>query len=113
MVQLEGIGNVAVTMTVSGTLGSGQVCKIAGNGTASACAAGGEFHGVVNTMGDGTCGVILRGSARVSYSGATAPVAGVTGLSADGNGGVKADADGDAYLVLSVDTVGKTLVLFL
>ena len=113
MVQLEGIGNTAVTMAVSGTLESGQVCKIAGNGTVGACAAGDGFQGVAGTMSGEACGVILRGSVRVSYSGESAPAVGTTKLSADGSGGVKDDDSGSPYLVLSVDTAGKTLVLFL
>lgn len=42
-----------------------------------------------------------------------APALGWSGLSADGEGGVQADADGSTYLVVDVDTTAKTVTFVL
>ena len=42
-----------------------------------------------------------------------APALGWSGLSADGEGGVQADADGSTHLVVDVDTTAKTVTFVL
>ena len=42
-----------------------------------------------------------------------APALGWSGLSADGEGGVQADADGSTYLVVDVDTTAQTVTFVL
>ena len=47
----------------------------------------------------------------MGYSGSAAPAVGWQVLACDGTGGVKTAEDGVKYLVLSVDTDGKTAVI--
>ena len=47
------------------------------------------------------------------YSGSSAPTVGWSGLAADGSGGVKASSAGRSYLVVDVDTSGKTVTFAL
>lgn len=109
----EGIGQWAATFACSG-VSEGQTVKISANGTAALCADGEAFCGTVLTAarsGD-ACSVTLRGMVTVPYTG-TAPAAGYAGLSADGSGGVKADAAGRSYLVAETDSAAKTVTFLL
>ena len=103
MVSFEGIGQWSATFGCT-DVQEGQVVKIIGSGEVGKCGNGEGFCGVVNTVGrDGeACGVVLGGMVSVPYTGG-APALGRTGLSADGEGGVKADGAGEKYLVAAVD----------
>ena len=92
----EGIGQWAATFACD-DLAEGELVKVSANGTVAACAAGDDFCGMVLSVGRGgdACAV------------------GWSGLSADGEGGVQADADGSTYLVVDVDTTAKTVTFVL
>ena len=102
-VSFEGIGQWSATFACT-DVQEGQVVKISGNGEVGKCVDGEAFCGVVNVMGrDGlACGVVLGGMVSVPYTG-SAPALGWSGVSANGEGGVKADGAGQKVLVTAVD----------
>jgi len=110
----QGIGQWAATFAC-GKAAEGEMVKVTGGGTVGACGDGDAFCGqVVSVSRDGTaCAVALGGMAVAAYSGDTAPALGWSGLSSDGNGGVKADAGGRNYLVADVDEAAKTVAFVL
>ena len=112
-ISFEGIGQWAATFAC-GETAEGQVVKVSGSGEVAACSDGDSFCGVVLfTARDGAaCSVALGGMVRVPYTG-TAPALGWTGLAANGAGGVKALSSGRSYLVVDVDTAGKTVAFAL
>ena len=64
----------------------------------------------------GACAVALGGMVTAGYTvpaEGAAPALGWSGLSADGEGGVQADADGSTYLVVDVATTAKTVTFVL
>ena len=66
--------------------------------------------------GGDACAVALGGMVTAGYTvpaEGAAPALGWSGLSADGEGGVQADADGSTYLVVDVDTTAKTVTFVL
>ena len=108
----EGIGQWAATFACD-DLAEGELVKVSANGTVAACAAGDDFCGMVLSVGRGgdACAVALGGMVTAGYTvpaEGAAPALGWSGLSADGEGGVQADADGSTYLVVDVDTTAKT-----
>lgn len=114
-VSYEGIGQWAATFACSG-VSEGQVVKVSGNGTVSACAAGDSFCGTVLAVSrDGSaCTVVLGGMVTAVYSGDTAPAAGWVKLTADGSGGVTVPASGgQSYLAVDVDSTAKTVTFVL
>mgnify|MGYP001539022846 CR=1 FL=1 len=99
-------------------LAEGELVKVSANGTVAACAAGDDFCGMVLSVGRGgdACAVALGGMVTAGYTvpaEGAAPALGWSGLSADGEGGVQADADGSTYLVVDVDTTAKTVTFVL
>ena len=62
--------------------------------------------------GRGGMGGMVTAGYTVPAEGA-APALGWSGLSADGEGGVQADADGSTHLVVDVDTTAKTVTFVL
>ena len=106
----EGIGQWAATFACS-SVSVGQVVKVSSNGTVSACSAEDAFGGMVLAVSRGgdACTVALGGMVTADYSGESAPTVGWCTLSADGTGGVAADEDGRAYLVVDVNTTDKTV----
>ena len=113
-ISFEGIGQWAATFAC-GETAVGQVVKVSGNGTVAKCADNDGFEGVVLSVArDGkACSVAMGGMVTVSYTGASAPAAGWNSLAADGSGGVKASSAGRSYLVVDVDTSGKTVTFAL
>lgn len=123
-VSYEGIGQWAATFAC-GQVTEGEMVKISGNGAVSTCAAGDGFCGQVLSVGrdGGACAVALGGMVTAPYSGDAAPALGWCGLTADGDGGVQAADDEGAgaksgttsrsYLVVDVDTNGKTVTFAL
>jgi hypothetical protein len=109
----EAIGQWAATFACSG-VSEGSVVKISAGGTVGGCAAGDAFCGTVVSIAHGgdACSVALGGMVTAAYTG-TAPAAGFAGLSADGSGGVRADAGGRSYLVADVDPDAKTVTFVL
>ena len=113
-VSYEGIGQWAATFACDGAA-EGELVKLTANGTVGACSAGDPFCGQVLSVGrDGSaCAVALGGMVTAGYSGSSAPAVGWSGLAADGSGGVKASSAGRSYLVVDVDTSGKTVTFAL
>ena len=113
----EGIGQWAATFACD-HLAEGELVKISANGTVSTCSDGESFCGMVLSVSRGgdACAVALGGLVTAGYT-ETAPELGWemgwSGLSADGEGGVQADADGSTYLVVDVDTTAKTVTFVL
>ena len=103
-VSFEGIGQWCATFACKGEMADGQMVKVSGNGEVEACAAGDAFCGKVTAVSrDGkACAVALGGMVTAVCTG-TAPALGWANLSADGNGGIKADSAGKSYLVVAVD----------
>jgi len=110
----QGIGQWAATFACD-KAAEGELVKVVGNGTVGACGDGEAFCGqVVSVSRDGTaCTVALGGMAVAAYSGDAAPALGWSGLSSDGNGGVKADAGGRSYLVVDVNEDARTITFVL
>ena len=110
----EGIGQWAATFACDETVAENQVVKVSGNGAVSVCADGDAFCGIAAVVGsdNAACAVVMGGMVTASYSGSD-PALGCSGLSADGNGGVKADAAGQKYTVVHVDTTGKMVTFAL
>lgn len=113
----EGIGQWAATFAGE-DLAEGEVVKISANGTVSACSAGDDFCGMVISAGrDGSaCAVALGGMVTAGYTvpaQGAAPALGWAALTADGAGGVQADADGRSFLVVDVDTAAETVTFVL
>ena len=106
-ISYEGIGHVGVTFP-AGTCVEGQVCKIGTDGKAAACSAGEKFCGVAETVNESCAGVQIHGFVTVAYTG-TAPAMGYAAMSANGSGGVKADSNGNTYLVAAVDSAAMTV----
>ena len=105
----EGIGQWAATFACD-DLAEGELVKI--------CGAGDDFCGMVLSVSRGgdACAVALGGMVTAGYTvpaEGAAPALGWSGLSADGEGGVQADADGSTYLVVDVDTTAKTVTFVL
>ena len=108
-VSFEEIGRMAVTFAQDGCE-TGQVCKVAGNGTVAPCAAGEKFCGLVEGVRGDYAAVQVAGFATVAVSGSVG--VGYVSLCADGQGGVKAGS-GREYLVVQVDEADGTAVIML
>ncbi len=116
-ISFSGIQDLATFAASSLTFGTdeGKVCKVTANQTVGLCADGERFHGVIETIerDNAYCVVRKRGYVTLDYTDAD-PTAGIVQLSADASSGVKVDAvSGIEYLVVDVDTTGKTVTLFL
>lgn len=112
-ISYEGMGQWAATFAC-GDVTVGQMVEVAAEDSVKSCASGGAFAGVVlaKAKGGDACTVVLGGAVEVSFSG-SAPAVGWQKLSADGSGGVKADANGREHLVLAADGAAKTAVIVL
>lgn len=106
-ISFEEIGRLTVTFARE-NCGSGQVCKLGGNGIVAACAENDRFCGVVEGVRGNYAAVQVEGFATVKFSGSMS--VGYVNLCADGNGGVKA-GQGREYLVVSVDEAAGTAVM--
>ena len=108
-ISFEEIGNWAATFACSDVT-EGSVVKISDNATVAPCAGGDMFCGVAAAVArsQDACSVTLGGMVTVPYSG-TAPAVGVAKLSANGSGGVQADTNGNAYLVVEVNSAEQTV----
>lgn len=116
--QVTAVGDGYCWLKACDDLAEGELVKVSANGTVAACAAGDDFCGMVLSVGRGgdACAVALGGMVTAGYTvpaEGAAPALGWSGLSADGEGGVQADADGSTYLVVDVDTTAKTVTFVL
>ncbi len=110
-ISLEGMGRMAVTMTVEESVKPGMAVALTGNGAVGMGAAGDPLCGVaLHVEEDGAGAVQLDGLATAPYAG-TAPKVGLNALACDGAGAVKVASEGRSCLVLSVDTENKTAVV--
>ena len=108
----NGFLQAVLTMQSDEPIAAGTPVKLADNFTVEAGGSGDAFCGVVCTSRDTICGVQLRGSVCLPYSG-TAPEVGYAVLVCDGEGGVTAAEGGTNVLVLAVDTDAETITCLL
>ena len=113
-VSFEGIGESVVTFYNSKTAaaGAGVPVKMSGNGEVCACADGDRFFAAALACDTDFAAVQTGGYVKLAYSG-TAPAVGFAKLVSNGDGGVKLAETGGEFLVVDVDTVGKTAGLML
>ena len=110
---MNGIEARHITLAAGDGLTAGALCKITAACTAGAAASGEAFVGPVTAVRAGLACVQLGGYCELPYTGSSAPTLGYCKLAADGTGGVTTNASGREYLVVEVDTTGKTVGLFL
>lgn len=105
----DGIGQWAAGFAAD-TVTEGAPVRPAAAGGMTDSAAGEAFCGAALyvTPDGGGCTVQLAGLVTLHYTG-TAPAAGLSILTADGQGGVKAAESGDRYWVLAVDKTNATV----
>lgn len=108
----NGFLQAVLTMQAQSVIAVGTPVKLTDNFEVAAGADGDAFCGVVCTSNGGICGVQLRGSVCLPYSG-EAPDVGFAVLACDGEGGVAAAESGTNVLVLAVDTDAQTLTVLL
>lgn len=113
-ISFDSIGQWCATFACGEGTAENQAVKLSAPATAAGCADGDAFCGVAASIArDGSaCSVQLGGMATLPYTGAD-PAVGYAGLSANGAGGVKADAAGRVRLVADVDTAAKTVTFVL
>ena len=108
-ISLTGFAEQTVTLKMDGEGAKGSPVTLSASLTATPCAAGDPFVGVLsNAPRGGFAGVQVGGFVKASYTG-TAPTPGYAVLAADGNGGVQAASSGQARLILEVDTTQQTV----
>jgi len=112
-IAFDEIGENYVTFYAGASAAEGQVCKLGDNGTVAACGAGEDFCGVSAGIRDGAASVQMSGYCELPYTGASAPAVGYGHLAANGTGGAAVTAGAKSYLIVQVDTVGKTVGFFL
>lgn len=96
----------------------GELVKVSANGTVAGLQPAATISAAWSFCrpGGDACAVALGGMVTAGYTvpaEGAAPALGWSGLSADGEGGVQADADGSTYLVVDVDTTAKTVTFVL
>lgn len=113
-VSFEGIGESVVTFYNSKTSAAvaGAPIKMGGNGEVSACADGERFFGVALACDSDFAAIQMGGYVELGFTG-SAPAVGYIKLVSNGAGGVKTAETGREFLVVDVDTVGKTIGLML
>lgn len=109
--KFEGIGEVVVSIYLNQSVQPGTVVCMLDNNWAHACLNGNQFCGVALKRKGEMGSVQVKGFARVSYSGELKH--GWKPLVADGNGGVREDANGIQRLVIQVDEEEHTAVICL
>jgi hypothetical protein len=108
----NGFLQAVLTMQADAPIAVGTPVKLTDNFTVEAGAEGDAFCGVVCSDRAGICGVQLRGSVCLPFSG-NAPDVGFAVLACDGDGGVAAAESGTNVLVLAVDSDAGTLTCLL
>lgn len=111
----DGIGEQVVTfLNDSGSpAGKGDAVALSASGTVRKAAADSVFMGVCLGGDEEFTAVQTQGVITKAYTGATAPILGYDKLVAALDGKVSAKSTGREYLVLAVDTVGKTVTFVL
>lgn len=111
-ISVNGFGEGILTFKAADGLTAGVPVKVSANDTVAACAASNIFCGIAVEVSGGYAGVQLKGFVTLPYTG-TAPALGLTALCANGNGGVKADTNGEKHLVTNVNTTASTVSFML
>lgn len=114
-VAFNGIENLVVTFQ-AGTVVVGNPATMSANNTVRNASGGIAPVGIVRNKRNDHAAVQVKGYAELKYSGSTAPGLGWNSLVADGSGGLRLAATGETgrnCLVVSLDTVNKTMGLFL
>lgn len=106
----SGLGEVVATF--SGNVKVGDIVSIGDNESVAKANADKDFIGVCVSNNSKLAGILLKGAVTVSYTGA-APTVGYVGLVTAGSNAVKVAVDAKKTLVLSVDTVHKTVTVML
>ncbi len=109
-VSFNGFGENTVTFEIQGTINNGAPVMVTSNGKVSA--ANGAFCGVCINQRNGYAAVLLRGYAKVPYSG-TAPTVGYAKLTSTSGKIAVDNSNGRSVLVIDVDTTGKTAGIIL
>ncbi len=109
----EGIGQWSATFA-SANVTEGELVKLSENGTVATCTDGDDFCAMVLSVGRGgdACSAALGGMVTAGFTG-TAPAVGWSALASDGAGGCKTAAAARKYLVVDVDSDGKTVTFVL
>ena len=97
-VSFKGIGQTAATFTVSGTLASGDVVAMSGNGQVKKADAGDDIAGVWQSIRHDLAPDIVAGHAQMTASGSV--TVGIASLEADTGGKVKAAAEGGRQVLV-------------
>lgn len=111
MVSNKGFNEGVITLGYKGGA-VGDPVTVTENGACAPCEAGQKPVGILLGQRSGIASVQVMGHQRVKYSG-TAPSLGMDTIVADGNGGIKAAANGREVIVLAVESVAGTVVIIL
>lgn len=102
MFDYTGFGENVLTFKCTEDTTVGALVKVSDNDTVSPAADGEQFCGIAAAVRNGVASVITGGFVRVKYSG-DAPAFNCVKIVCDGEGGVKAAADGKAVTVITID----------
>ena len=108
----NGFLQAVLTMQSDSPIAVGVPVKMTDGFSVAAGEDGDAFCGVAASSRGTICGVQLRGSVCLPYSG-DAPQVGFAVLACDGEGGVKTAEAGTNVLVLDVDTDAETVTCLL
>lgn len=112
-VSFNGFNETVATFETETEIAQGKLVKMSANGTVEACVADDAFIGVTVKSESDAASVQLKGYAKLTYSGTSAPSVGYNKFSSDANGNLTVDTDGKEYLVIDVDTTAKTVGIML
>lgn len=101
-----------IVASFNGSVSVGDIITLNNNGIVKKAVADKDIHGVCVSNNGTVVGVQLKGSVTLPYTG-TAPTVGYCVLQTAGNNAVKAASNGQAYLVLSVNTDSQTTTILL
>ena len=104
---LNGFDRQEVTFKANSTIRQGATAKLISASMVGLASVGSDFIGVCSLVRDDAASIVMRGYVQVAFTG-TAPSVGFNKLTADGEGGVKVDANGRHFLVADVDKINST-----
>ena len=111
-ISFQELAQDCVSFRTASNMQVNQLCTMHSNDTVKVCTDGAPIHGqVVNTRA-GIAGTVVRGFITTGYTG-TAPTVGFCPLVASGSKTVKVSEGAKEYLVVNVDTTGKTVCFML
>lgn len=103
----SGFNTKEITLHADENVKENSAVVFADDSTVKAAATGEIPCGICTKIRNGLASVVFAGHVTVPFSG-TAPGLGYHKLSADGNGGIKTDANGKYCLVVYVNEADKT-----